>query len=80
MKLKLCVKYVLNYKVDKCCGTVIAGGSHSRKWEMLGMMRMELTSFYTVEVPVEWVEDVDAGVQITVKVLISLYQVHVVQL
>jgi hypothetical protein len=27
---------------------------------------------YTVEVPVEWMEDVDPGVQIRVKVLISL--------
>jgi hypothetical protein len=39
---------------------------------MLGMMHIELTSFYTVEVPLEWVEDVDADVQIAVKVLISL--------
>jgi hypothetical protein len=33
---------------------------------MLGMMRMELT----VKVPVERAEDVDAGVQLAVKVLI----------
>jgi hypothetical protein len=40
---------------------------------MLGMMRMELTSsFYTVEVPVERVEYVDAGMQLAVKVLFSL--------
>jgi hypothetical protein len=33
-----------------------------------------------LEVPVEWVQDVDAGVQLAVNVSISLYQVHVVQL
>jgi hypothetical protein len=40
---------------------------------MLGMMCMELTiSFYTAEVPVEQVEDMDASMQLVVKVLISL--------
>jgi hypothetical protein len=35
---------------------------------MLGMMRMELASlFCTVEFPVEWVQGVDADVQIAVK-------------
>ena len=51
-----------------------------REWEMMGMMRIELTTFCTEEVPVERVEDVDVDVQIAVKMLISLYQVHVVQL
>ena len=34
-------------------------GSHIREWEMLKMMRMELASFYTVEVAVERMEDVE---------------------
>ena len=35
------------------------GGGHIREWEMLGMMGMKLTTlFYTVEVPVERMEDV----------------------
>ena len=47
------------------------GGDHIREGEMLGKMGIELTtSFYTVEVPVERVEDVD--VQIAVKMMISL--------